>query len=269
MKLSISNIAWSAEFDEEMYGFLHQCGFAGLEIAPTRIFPASPYDDLVGAKRFSNRLRDDYNLTVSSMQSIWYGVTESIFGTDEDRASLIDYTKKGLDFAQAIGCRNLVFGCPKNRNIPEDREAEDCLAIASDFFGRLGGYAAERGTCIAIEPNPPIYNTNFINMTAQAFELCKMIDSSGIRVNIDVGTLIHNDESIQLVKDNIDLVNHVHISEPGLVPVKKRQLHADLLGALRDLDYLNFVSIEMSNAGDIDIVKNTILYIKELFDDLF
>lgn len=39
MKLSISNIAWSAEHDAAMYKFLQQEGFSGLEIAPTRIFP--------------------------------------------------------------------------------------------------------------------------------------------------------------------------------------------------------------------------------------
>lgn len=54
-----------------------------------------------------------------SMQSIWYGRTEKLFGTEEERNLLLDYTKSAVDFAAAIGCKNLVFGCPKNRCIPE------------------------------------------------------------------------------------------------------------------------------------------------------
>ena len=45
MKYSISNIAWSKEYDNEMYAFLKQQGIEGLEIAPTRIFD-KPYDNL-------------------------------------------------------------------------------------------------------------------------------------------------------------------------------------------------------------------------------
>ena len=43
MKLAISNIAWSKEYDEEMYEFLSKNGIEGLEIAPTRIFEKNPY----------------------------------------------------------------------------------------------------------------------------------------------------------------------------------------------------------------------------------
>ena len=49
MKLSISNIAWSADQDEKVYGMMQQLGFTGLEIAPTRIFPEKPYEDLTKA----------------------------------------------------------------------------------------------------------------------------------------------------------------------------------------------------------------------------
>ena len=93
MKYSISNIAWSKEYDNEMYAFLKQQGIDGLEIAPTRIFD-KPYDNLELAHEYAWMLKNKYGLTVSSMQSIWYGVKESIFGTDEDRAYLLDYTKK-------------------------------------------------------------------------------------------------------------------------------------------------------------------------------
>lgn len=264
MNLSISNIAWSPEYDEEMYGFLSANGFCGLEIAPTRISLQAPYDKLAEAGEFSSRLKKIYNIRISSMQSIWYGITESIFGSDYDRQKLIDYTQKAVDFANAVACTNLVFGCPKNRAIPSDAVSDNYLTIAYDFFNKIGKYAAGYGICISIEPNPPIYNTNFINTTIQAFDICKKLGNPGIKVNIDLGTIIHNSESLEILKDKINLINHIHISEPYLVPIEKRTLHHELINELRNLNYDKFISIEMSNPNNIDLVKEVILYVKEL-----
>ena len=263
MKFSISNIAWAAEFDEEMYGFLKTHSFDGLEIAPTRIFPETPYDNVDLVKGFASELRENYGLAISSMQSIWYGLSESIFGTDEERQKLIDYTFKAIDFANAAGCRNLVFGCPKNRVVPPNIEQEAAVGLACEFFIKIGDYAASNGTVIAIEPNPPIYNTNFINTTMEAFDICCRINNSGVKVNLDLGTIIYNEESLNILRGNIHLVNHIHISEPNLKPIENRGLHGELFSIMREMKYDKFVSIEMGNPGDIDVVKRAILYVEE------
>ena len=43
MKLAISNIAWNKSMDVSVYKIMKKYGFAGLEIAPTRIFQNNPY----------------------------------------------------------------------------------------------------------------------------------------------------------------------------------------------------------------------------------
>ena len=262
MNLSISNIAWSADYDDKMYIFLSKNNFKGLEIAPTRIFPDAPYDNLIEGKRFAYKLKEEYNLEISSMQSIWFGIAESIFGSGADRQKLVDYTKKAVDFACEINCANLVFGCPKNRTVPSDMVLEGYLPVAYDFFNNIGNYAAACGICIAIEPNPPIYNTNFVNTSVEAFEICRRLNNPGIKINADLGTFIYNNENIEIFKDNVDLINHIHISEPYLGPIEERELH----GKLKDLEYKKFLSIEMANTNNIELVKNIILYIKEIYD---
>lgn len=257
MNLSISNIAWSKEHDLEMYRFLKENGLKGLEIAPTRLFTENPYEQIEAAKVFSETIKNNYGLCISSMQSIWYGKNENIFGSVSERETLIAYTKKAIDFAEAINCRNLVFGCPKNRNIPDPNKRP----IAIEFFRIIGEYAFKHQTIIAIEPNPTIYNTNFINTTSEAFEICKEIDSPGIKVNIDFGTIIFNNENFDQVIENIDIVNHIHISEPYLEMIQKRSIHEQLL-RLRKANYDKFISIEMKNTDDIEIVKNIIHYVK-------
>jgi len=262
MQLSISNIGWSSKYDEEMYTFLMNNDFKSLEIAPTRIFPDTPYDKLEEAYLFHKMLKVEKSLTISSMQSIWYGITEMIFASNEEREKLINYTKKAINFASAINCPNLVFGCPRNRTIPQDFERDATLSIAYDFFNEVGNYAANHNTCIAIEPNPPIYHTNFINTTKEAFDICKTIDNPGIKVNLDLGTMIYNEESVEILKDNTQYINHVHISEPHLAPIQKRSLHNELIQELHNRKYEKFISIEMSTQEDISIVKNAVLYLR-------
>lgn len=261
MKLSISNIAWSAENDNEMCQFLMEAGYDGLEIAPTRIFPETPYDHISEAKDWAQELKEKFGLVVPSMQSIWYGHQEKIFGTKEERRILIDYTKKAIGFAEAIECRNLVFGNPRNRDT-EDVAGNYLTAI--EFFKEIGDYASEHNAVIAIEANPIIYNTHFLNTTEQSIEMAYKSGSVGVKVNIDLGTILYNEESIDYLKQVPEFINHVHISEPGLVLIEKRELHNKLFEILNKIGYDRFVSIEMGNNGDLDTVKGIIRYIRSI-----
>jgi hypothetical protein len=157
-------------------------------------------------------------------------------------------------FAEAVSCPNLVFGCPRNRNIP----GSEHLPVAADFFHQIAGFAAAHGTVIALEPNPPYYQTNFINTTPEAFAFCRQVDHPGLRVNLDLGTMIHYDESLDGIVKDLALINHIHISEPQLVVIEKRPIHQELL----KLVFPHWRSIEMKNPADLNVVKSVIDYIE-------
>lgn len=260
MKISVSNIGWTKEYDDEMYKYISDSKLNGVEIAPTRIIENEPYEKNEQAVKFATKIKENYNLEISSMQSIWYGKQGSIFDK-KDAEMFIEYTKKAINFANDINCKNLVFGCPKNRNMPEGKTINDILY----FFKELGDYAEKKKTTVAIEPNPTIYGTNFLNTTREAMEFVRSIDSNGIKVNVDLGTIIENKETLEQIKNNIDLVNHIHISEPNLEVVKKRTIHKELANMLRKLDYKEYISIEMKNTGNINDIKKTIEYVKSIF----
>ena len=260
LKLSISNIAWPSENDQQVYEYIHNAGFSGLEIAPTRLFPDKPYEKKAEAKKYAEQLKRNYDLEICSMQSIWYGHSEKIFGSDEEREVLSDYTKRAIDFAEAVGAGNLVFGCPKNRVIGESDNRE----VAVRFFRNLGDYAAVHGTVLAMEANPVIYGTNFINKTKEAIELIQEVGFTGFKLNLDFGTIIYNEESVEELEPYIDLINHVHISEPNLKMIEKRDGHRLLVKMLRDDGYDGFVSIEMGKREDIEDVYRTVDYLLTL-----
>ncbi len=264
MKLSISNIAWTKDKDLFMYKKMRDAGYLALEIAPTRIFEAAPYEDLSKAKRWAQTLKLNHGLTVSSIQSIWNGRKECLFGTEEERKILLKYTKKAVDFSVAIGSRNLVFGCPKNRAI-----FDTCnLNHGIRFFKESGDYAAKKGVAIGMEANPSIYNTNYINTTQSAIELIRAVGSKGFRLNLDVGAMIYNGENTDVLEGNLDLINHVHISEPGLKPIQKRTLHRDLAKLLKEWNYDGFVSVEMGFQKDLTLIEEAVVYVKEIFHDI-
>lgn len=264
MKLSISNIAWSAEKDEQVYRLLRKYGYTGLEIAPTRIFPESPYEHLKEAESWARSIYEKYGLSISSIQSIWYGKTENIFGTQKERTNLIEYTRKAIDFAEALRCGHLVFGCPKNRNHPEEISSDEAIP----FFRSISEYAAERSVFIGLEANPVIYNTNFINTTVQALDFIEKVGSNGLKINLDVGTMVYNGESADILYDKVNQISHVHISEPGLNLIKPRKIHQDIAKILLDGRYDGFISIEMGTQNEIDEIEKTIKYVAKVFGQI-
>ena len=44
MRLAVSNIAWEAKNDKIVYEYMKECGFEGVEIAPTRWIQENPYE---------------------------------------------------------------------------------------------------------------------------------------------------------------------------------------------------------------------------------
>ena len=257
--LSASNIGWPKEYDEAVYAALQAAGFAGVEIAPTRIFPAPPYDNLSAAVLFGGYLHQKYGLAVPSMQSIWYGQTGNIFVPEEAEA-LLAYTEEAFAFAHALHCPSLVFGCPKNRRRPEGADP----AAAEAFFDKAGRLAMRYGVRLALEANSPRY-TNYLNTTAEVFALVKKLGNPGLAVNLDLGAILDNGERLRDFAADLSWVSHVHISEPGLAPIQPRPEQEELALMLGAAWYRGFVSIEMS-AGETDApVLSAMQRIAEVF----
>lgn len=260
MKLSFSNIAWDSKDNTQICSLLSTHGFSALEIAPT-IIASDPFTkNSTVVENFAKSSLEKYGLSISSMQSIWFNRTENIFNLKE-QGKLLDYTEKIIDLASLINCPNIVFGCPKNRNLPQEKNPSEVIP----FFKTLGDYANKKNTCIALEANPTIYHTNFINTTPEAFDFARKVNSNGFKVNVDLGTIIYNHESLDPLVKHADLINHIHISEPNLAPILERPLHQELLNILKSINYQKYLSIEMKNPQNIAIIESIITYVSRVF----
>lgn len=260
INFAISNIAWDSSLDDKVYNMLYGLGIKGLELAPTRIITKDPYEkeNVKEAQKILAEVNEKYKLHPVSMQSIWFGHSENIFESTESYNILKEYTYKAILYAEKIGCKNLVFGCPRNRNMT-DKEKQ--LPIAIKFFNEIGNYASKHHVFIALEPNPPIYNTNFLNGTEETIAFIKQLSTDGIKINLDLGTVIENKESLNILRENIGYIHHIHISEPNLIKIKKRKLHLELFQLLKELKYDRYVSIEMKKQDEIKDIASVLEYL--------
>lgn len=248
MKLAASNIAWVPAEDDAIAGSLRANGFTGVEIAPSTRWetPIEATKKEIAAYRAAWEKR---GLQVVAMQALLFGRPDLLlFGSATVRRALREYLIALIEMAHGLGAQALVFGAPKNRKrgrMPID-EAND---IAVEFFREVGAMAASRGCVICIEPNPPAYDCDFINTTAEAVALCARIASRGVKVNGDTGAMVTNDEDpVTTIGAALPAIGHFHASEPALAELTEGAHHRRAADALRAGTYGGWVSIEMRAA---------------------
>ena len=263
MKFSISNIAWPADWDKEILTAIQENGFHAIEIAPNRTLKngyLSTDKEIFEWNCFYSRYFEE----ISSMQSLLFKVETQIFESDQNMRYILDTLEKGLVFASKMKVKNIVFGSPSIRNVyNEEQRIRSVL-----FFRQLSELAMGYQINVSLEPNPKIYNTNFINSTYDALEYVRNLNILNFGINLDFGTIIENNELIGelLTYENINFIKHVHISEPFLFKIdfKRKEKHINLLRILNELNYKGYVSIEMKSGCSCYEIVEVLEYIKAI-----
>jgi len=249
VKLAMSAIAWEPPEDEAAALILREHGFEGVELAPTKIFPRpdAATDAEVAACREAWERR---GLRVVAMQALLFGRPElTVFG--EARERTLEYLSGVARLGARLGAGALVFGSPRNRArgaLP----AAEAWRSAVGFFRALGSAAAEAGTCVCIEPNPPRYGADFVTTSEEALRLVEEVASPGFGLHLDAAcALLAGEDFPARLRKSAHVLRHVHLSEPDLAPVRKGgglDLPA-ISAALRDVGYSGWISVEMKPAG--------------------
>lgn len=247
MRLSISNIAWEPDQDEEVAEKLCSAGVSAVEIAPTKAWPdvreAGPEDGRAEAERWRG-----LGLEIVAMQALLFGRPElQLFGSDDSRKLLVDHLAHVLALGGAMGADAHVFGSPRNRR-RDGLPLADALAVAVDVFGELAGVAEQHGTTLCIEANPAEYGADFLTSAHEAAELVAVVGRPGVRLHLDTACMqIVGDDVSACVREYAELLHHVHLSEPELGPVgdQPNPHHAEVVRSLAEIGYGGVVSIEM------------------------
>jgi D-psicose/D-tagatose/L-ribulose 3-epimerase len=249
VRLSFSNIAWELDEEDAVAGLLASRGLTLVDVAPGKYFPepaAVTEADLAAVRK----LWADRGFAIEGMQALLFGTTGLNLFSDPDDV-MFDRLVAVCRIGGGLGAKALTFGSPRQR----DRTGLDdaaALAIASDFFGRLGDVAANHGVVVCLEPNPEVYGCNFMTTTKAAADVVAAIGHPAVRLQLDVGAIALNGESAtQAVSDYAPLIGHVHASEPKLVVLGDAGApHAEAAAALRRHRPELAVTIEMGPAPE-------------------
>ena len=218
MRISISNIAWEKDEEPEIAELLGRLGVTAVDVAPGKYFPdvaAASDSDIRKVRSWWN----ERGISIYGMQSLLFGTKGlNVFGEVDSQERLLQHLRHVCRVAEGLGAKRLVFGSPKNRDRSglSVSEADD---IALHFFTRLGDIAQSHGIVITLEPNPVCYGTNWVTTTKEAYAFVKELGNPGIAMQLDTGTVITNSEDTAEFSEVKDTVGHVHLSEPGLLPL--------------------------------------------------
>jgi len=257
LRIAVSNIAWPANRRDEAYAALARRGVDGIEIAPGLLFPDAENSLEPDEADVDLALKElaDAGLHILSMQSLLFGAEDvALFGSPEQRARFENAMTAAIAFAGRLGIPHLVFGSPRQRNIPSNMSDAEALEVAQMIFKRLGDRAEEAGARISMESNPAAYGTNFLTHFSDSARFVQELDHPAISLILDMGAMHMNDQAQQLdeiVRPHASRLAHVHISEPFLAPAPAETARAvPVFDFLRDIGYEGAVSIEMKATQD-------------------
>lgn len=253
MKFAVSNIAWPRDQDEAVSRVFNEHGVAGIEIAPTKLWPQplqASDSDIDAVRRFWA----DRGIAIVAAQALLFGKPElAIFESAATRTATLEYLGGIVQVCARLGAGALVFGSPKNRRIGS-LPHEEAMRIAVEFFTRLGETAANAGTCIVMEANPPVYGADFGTRAADAIELVERVNHPGFRLHLDTGCMtLAGDLIAETLAGGRKWMKHFHVSEPNLDPpgTSGKVDHAAFAAALRD--YTGWISLEMREVQPFDL----------------
>lgn len=170
--------------------------------------------------------------------------------TSESFDEVLAYVRGGMERAQKLGTKVVVFGSGAARRIPEGMDKAEALKKITDFLGKAAQVAAEYGVQIAVEPLC-YAECNAVNTVLEGWTLARNSGEKAMAL-ADLYHMGQNGENMaDIVKVGKDLI-HCHIGRPG---TRKYPMADDgydykpFFDALKAIGYEGRVSVE---AGQIN-----------------
>lgn len=262
MKLAISNIAWDGPEQAVILSELPSLGVAGLEVAPTKLWPGWMGADVAAAGLVRQSI-EALGMQIPALQSVLFGLPDlQLFGSEDSGRKLVTHLALVAGLAGALGASAIVFGSPRNRDRGGLSHAQ-AIDRSIPVLRAIGDACAAADTCFCLEPNPAVYNCNFLTHWQDVAELAARVDHPGVGIHLDTACIhLAGDDTVEALIACGGMMRHFHISEPELGSFTNPVIdHGRIGAALRASSYTGYVSIEMRRQVDPAMsVKEAIAY---------
>lgn len=259
--LSVSNIGWKTECNAQIYDYLRDLNICGLDIAPTLIGEINSIDVKKVIKEVT-----EAKLKIIGMQSLLFSCPPvSIFDGNKEKTIIFKKLDKCFSLANKLGVSILVFGSPKNRFIKNTANFNYNNAVA--IFKEMSDIAKKYNCIVCFEPNPRQYGCNFMVNTYDALDFVKKVNHANFKINLDISTTIINNESVAAIFDKgFDLIEHIHISAPGLKTIATIN-NREIAATIKKFHYNKWIALECNYQEEqtLDKIKADIELFKEVY----
>ncbi len=214
-QLSISNIAWDVKDDLKVAEILNKQKVKYIDIAPSKYFKDFQVASITEIKQLKNTWKKR-GISIYGMQSLMFGTKDlNLFGGKEKQSFMLGHLSSVCRIGDLLEARYLVFGSPKNRDCSVvDKNKRDEIAL--DFFYSLGNVAKHHNVTICLEPNPELYGANFLTSTQDTFDFVCKLNHPNIKMQLDTGTMLVNNEVPSIILQVQSMIGHVHLSQKNL-----------------------------------------------------
>ena len=258
---------WSLQDICEVAG---RAGYTGLEVAPFTL--GKPVAQLLPMDRDSIRATvENAGLQVVGLH--WcLAHTTGLHITSQERSvrnQTADYLVELIHLCADIGGSVIVFGSPKQRNLPEGVSRDEASAYAVEVFQSLVPTLKSREVIFCIEPLSPL-ETDFINTAEEAERIISQIGSPNVALILDVKAMSSENQPIAgIIRDHAHSIAHFHANDANLRgPGFGNTDFMPIAAALREIDYTGWVSVEVFDftPDPITIANRSMGYLKSVFD---
>jgi hypothetical protein len=204
-KLCVSNICTNQISQLQFSCILKLYGIRNVQIAPTKLLKHWNNLHDIDLSMFTNN-----NLNIYSFQSIMYGLDNLNIFDENTNVEMFKHVKNIINCAIDNNVKVIVFGCPKNRKIIDTDKNNEIIFI--NFFKTIGDYCDDKNITICLENNSKIYGCNFINTIESCAYFVKQIDKKNIKMMVDLGNAIMENDSWYYLNKYIDIIYNIDIS---------------------------------------------------------
>jgi len=269
VKFSICNELFEGWKLEDVFSFLADLGYDGIEIAPFTLSDDVRKIDK-GERLRIRELSETHNVKIVGLH--WLLVTpKGLHITHPDplvRKKTQDYLVELIKFNSDIGGTVLVFGSPKQRDVLEGVSRESAWKWAVEGFKRCSKVADDVGCIITIEPLAR-HLTNFINTVDEAVKLIEDVNSDAFKLILDVYSMTDEKRPYSdIIRRGAKYLVHFHANDTnGLGPGFGEANYQEIVDALRSIQYKGYLSVEVFDfsLGARYIASKSLENLKNLF----
>lgn len=236
MNTAISNFAWENNQHASVFNELKKYNINKIESVLTKINSWENLNvDII--KNYKNELLS-YNIEPYSIQSLLYNVPCKSLCEEK---TLIKHFIKLIKFSEILGVKILVLGSPSLR-ILEDKWNEKLVHTLNIIDEMLGVNDIK----LVIEPNCSLYGGQYFKTLGEIVLFLDINKFDNIKTMIDTHNSLYenSDPNIEL-EHFFDYIEHIHISELKLEPLKDLSFHKKFSETIKKKNYDKVITFEL------------------------